>query len=92
MITKTHWELNKPDADETDAIFLSSLGCTVEVCIPEPMEFSTLNGTQVRYTPSNTTIKITTTCKKQESMLYLKYGDALRLVSKIHTKIIPYEN
>jgi hypothetical protein len=56
------------------------------------MEFSTLNGTQVRYTAESPTIEITTTCEKQVSMLKLKYGDALHLKSKIHTKIFPYEN
>ena len=92
MITKTIWTLFKPDADDTDAIFLSGLGCKIELHIPEPMEFSTLNGTQVRYTVESPTIEITTTCEKQVSMLKLKYGDALHLKSKIHTKIFPYEN
>jgi hypothetical protein len=92
MITKTIWTLIKPDADDTDAVFLTGLDCKIELHIPEPMEFSTLNGTQVRYTVESPTIEITTTCEKQVSMLKLKYGDALHLKSTFHTKIFPYEN
>jgi hypothetical protein len=92
MITKTIWTLIKPDADDTDAIFLTGLGCAIQLHIPEPLEFSTLNGTQVRYTAESPTIEITTTCEKQVSMLKLKYGDALHRKSTLHTKIFPYEN
>jgi hypothetical protein len=87
MITKTLWVLTKPDADETDAIFISSLGCIIEVDIPEPMTFSTHAGTFQYNSGRMPAIKITTTCEKQEMMLYLKYGDALRLVSKNHTML-----
>lgn len=92
MITKKIWTLVKPDADETDALFLTSLGCIIEVNISEPLQFSTHAGTFQYNSGRMPTIEITTTCEKQESMLHLKYGDALRLKSKIHSRIFPYEN
>ena len=79
MVTKKFWSLTKPQADETDAIFLCGLGCIIEVDIPEPMTFTTHRGTFQYNSGRLPTIKITTTCEKQESMLKLKYGDALHL-------------
>lgn len=92
MITKKIWTLIKPDANDADAIFLTGLNCKIEIHIPEPIEFSTLNGTQVRYTAETPTIEITTTCEKQEMMLKLKYGDDLSIKQIFHTKLMPYEN
>ena len=89
MITKRLWTLFKPNATEIDATFLLGLGCEVEVVMPEWQDFETLNGTRWRYQNENPYIKITTTCKKQESMLYLKYGAALQLESIIHRKFEP---
>lgn len=91
MITKTIWELVKPDATESDAIFLTGLGCEIEVIMPEWQEFTTASGTRGRFLAENPYIKITTTCKKQESMLYLRYGDALHLKHRVHTKLRPYD-
>ena len=79
MITRKLWTLSKPDATHTDATFLFGLGCSIEVVIPEPIEFTAPTGTHWRYIPENPYIKIETTCEKQEMMLKLKYGDELRL-------------
>ena len=90
MIVKKIWVLDKPNATHVDATYIMSLGCEVEVIVPTPLEFTSPVGTQWHYMPENPRIEIITTCEKQESMLYLKYGDALHLKSKIHTKISPY--
>jgi len=91
MITKKIWILNKPDATQSDSIFLFGLGCEVEVIIPEWQDFETSNGTRCRYLNENPYIEITTTCKKQEMMLQLKYGDELKIKSVVHTKLMPYK-
>jgi hypothetical protein len=85
MITKKLWILHKPDATHIDATFLFGLGCNIELKIPEPKYFDTVNGTRVQYQGELPTIEITTTCKKQESMLYLKYGDQLVLQQVYHS-------
>ena len=79
MNTQKLWTLSKPDATQIDATFLFGLGCDVEVVMPEWQDFVTANGTRWRYQNENPYIKITTTCEKQEMMLYLKYGDKLVL-------------
>ena len=79
MNTQKLWTLSKPDATEIDATFLFGLGCDVEVVMPKWHDFETPNGTRWRYQNENPYIKITTTCEKQEMMLYLKYGDKLVL-------------
>jgi hypothetical protein len=80
MNIKKIWSLDKPDANQIDATFIFGLGCTVEVKIPEPEYFETANGTRVHYLAEHTTIEITTTCEKQESMLQLKYSNNLYLL------------
>jgi hypothetical protein len=98
MIIKKVWLLQKPNATDIDATFLFGLGCEVEVKIPEPLHFETVNGTRVQYLAELPTIKITTTCEKQEMMLKLKYGEELVLIQVVHTPsltrtVIPgYEN
>ena len=91
MIIKKVWLLQKPDATDIDSTFLFGLGCKVEVKIPEPLHFETVNGTRVQYLAESPTIKITTTCEKQEMMLKLKYGDKL-LLSEITTFFPEYED
>jgi hypothetical protein len=86
MTTIKIWILDKPDADQIDATFLFGLGCKVEVRIPEPVYFETMNGTRVQYLAEHTTVEITTTCEKQESMLKLKYSNNLHLFR------VEYEN
>jgi hypothetical protein len=86
MNTKKIWILYKSDVDQTDATFLFGLGCEVKVKVPEPVHFETLNGTRVQYRAEHTTIEITTTCEKQESMLKLKYSNNLYLLK------VEYEN
>ena len=87
MTHKKIWTLYKPDATKIDATFIIGLGCAVEVIMPEWQDFESSNGTRWRYQNENAYIEITTTCEKQESMLYLKYGDELQLKSIIHTKL-----
>ena len=89
MTHKKIWTLYKPSADCSDATFITGLGCEVEVIIPKPIDFETLNGTRWRVQKEHPYIEITTTCEKQESMLYLKYGDELQLKSIIHRKLEP---
>jgi hypothetical protein len=84
MITKKLWILQKLDATRADATFLFGLGCTVEVVIPDPIEFTAATGTRWQYT-DHPHIKIETTCEKQEMMLKLKYGNELRLIQVYHT-------
>ena len=82
MTHKKIWTLYKPKADYADATYIVGLGCELEVIIPEWQEFTP-------YPAENPYIEITTTCEKQESMLYLKYGDELHLKSIIHRKFEP---
>ena len=89
MTHKKIWTLYKPKADYVDATYIMGLGCEAEVIMPEWQEFITSNGTQCRYINENPYIEITTTCEKQESMLYLKYGDELSLKMVIHRKFEP---
>lgn len=79
MTTKKIWELDYPGADYSDATYIMSLGCAVEVIMPEWQYFETAGGTRGQYLAENPHIEITTTCEKQESMLYLKYGNNLHL-------------
>jgi hypothetical protein len=85
MIIKKVWLLQRPNATDIDATFLFGLGCEVKVEIPEPLHFETVNGTRVQYCAELPTIKITTTCEKQEMMLKLKYGEELVLIQVVHT-------
>lgn len=82
---KKIWTLRRPDADYSDATYIMGLGCAVEVIVPEWQEFTTA-GFQSRFYTEDPHIEIVTTCEKQESMLYLKYGDELRLKTIIHKK------
>jgi hypothetical protein len=92
MIVKKIWTLFKPNADRADVAFLSGLGCECEVIIPEPLQFEYM-GQKYKYNGVEwPTIKITTTCEKQEMMLKLKYGDDLQIKQIIHTKLTPYED
>jgi hypothetical protein len=89
MAHKKIWTLYKPNADYSDATYITSLGCEVEVIIPKPFEFETSAGTRWHVQNEHPHIEIITTCEKQESMLYLKYGDELRLKMIIHRKFEP---
>ncbi len=98
MITKKIWILQKPNATEIDATFLYGLGCAIKVNIPEPFEIDSMDGKRWKITRELPTIKIETTCEKQEMMLKLKYGEELVLIQVVHTPsltrtVIPgYEN
>ena len=89
MTHKKIWTLYKPDANYSDATYIMGLGCAVEVIMPKPVEFETSAGTRWHVLNEHPYIEITTTCEKQESMLYLKYGDDLRLNAIIHRKFEP---
>lgn len=89
MTHKKIWTLRKPNADYADATYIMGLGCKVEVIMPEWQAFTTPGGTQGRFLAEDPHIEIITTCEKQESMLYLKYGNELRLKSIIHRKLEP---
>ena len=90
MTHKKIWTLYKPKADYTDATYIMGLGCEVEVIMPKWEEFEIAGGTRGRYCAKDPYIEIKTTCEKQESMLYLKYGDELQLISTIHGKLEPW--
>jgi hypothetical protein len=85
MTHKKIWTLYKPDAT-----FIIGLGCEVEVFISKSFDFETVNGTRWHVQHEDPYIEITTTCEKQESMLYLKYGEEISLKRIIHTKLEPY--
>ena len=89
MTHKKIWTLHKPDATRADATYIIGLGCEVEVVLPEPIEFTSGTGTRWHVQNEHPYIEIITTCEKQESMLYLKYGDELQLKSIIHRKFEP---
>jgi hypothetical protein len=80
MTPKKVWTLHGKNASYSDATYIVGLGCSVEVTMPEWQEFTSAGGMRGRYLAEDLHIEITTTCEKQESMLYLKYGDELRLV------------
>jgi hypothetical protein len=88
MITKKVWMLRKPDATEIDATFLFGLDCKVEVKIPEPFEVESIDGKRWNITREVPSIKIETTCEKQEMMLKLKYGEELVQIQVVHTPSI----
>jgi hypothetical protein len=87
MTHKKIWTLYKPNANYADATFIMGLGCAVEVIMPKWEEFETVGGTRGRFYAKDPYIEIITTCEKQESMLYLKYGDELRLKTIVHKKL-----
>jgi hypothetical protein len=87
MTHKKIWTLYKPDATREDALYIIGLGCAVEVILPDPTDFISPNGTRWHVQNEYPYLEITTTCEKQESMLYLKYGDELRLKTIIHRKL-----
>ena len=89
MTHKKIWTLYKPKADYSDATYIMGLGCEVEVIMPKSFDFETANGTRWHVQHEDPYIEIKTTCEKQESMLYLKYGDELRLKTIIHRKFEP---
>lgn len=91
MTHKKIWTLYKPDANYADATYIMGLGCEVEVIMPKPVEFETSAGTRWYVQNDHPHIEIITTCKKQESMLYLKYGDEIRLKTIIHRKFEPWD-
>jgi hypothetical protein len=90
MTHKKLWILHKPDATQIDATFIMGLGCEVEVIIPTPIDFISPAGSRWHVQSEHPYIEITTTCEKQESMLYLKYGEEISLKHIIHTKLEPY--
>ena len=90
MIHKKIWILYKPDATQVDATFIMGLGCAVEVITPTPIDFISPAGSRWHVQSEHPHIEITTTCEKQESMLYLKYGEEISLKRIIHTKLEPY--
>lgn len=87
MIPNKIWKLYKSDATNADATFIMGLGCEVEVIVPEWQEFTSASGTRGRYLAENPYIEIKTISEKQESMLYLKYGNQLELAHEFS-----YEN
>lgn len=89
MTHKKIWTLYKPDATHVDATYIMGLGCEVEVVMPEWQEFTFSGGFRGQFSSRDPYIKITTTCEKQETMLYLKYEDDLRLKTIIHRKFEP---
>ena len=89
MTHKKIWTLFKPNATTIDATYIVSLGCEVNVIMPESIELTATDGSRWKVANNYPQIEIITTCEKQESMLYLKYGDELRLKEIIHRKLEP---
>lgn len=86
MSTKKIWQLTATGFDQSDQILITGLGCSLEIVPNDPLELE-YHGKTYRIQLQDPEILITTTCEKQESMLYLKYGDNLRLKTIIHKKL-----
>ena len=72
MTHKKVWALHKPDATQVDATYIIGLGCEVEVILPDPIDFTSVNGTRWTVQNERPYINITTTCEKQESQSFLR--------------------
>jgi len=74
MIT-TIWALEQNKFDESDISWCQGLGVEAKV---EPLYYNSyINGKLVNQEVDGLSIRLTTTCEKQESMLKLKYGSRL---------------
>ena len=71
----TVWALEQDKFDESDVSWCKGLGVEAKV---EPLYSNLYSQTQlIRQVVMGLRIRLTTTCKKQETMLKLKYGNRL---------------
>lgn len=91
MIKKS-WILDLCLYTDTDLIYINGLDCEIEVVPPLYDIVSVFSGNDIRVLRQPGYIKITTVNEKQESMLKLKYGDKLVLLTKINENfdLVPY--
>jgi hypothetical protein len=82
MIT-TVWALEQDKFDDSDISWCRGLGVEIKV---EPLYYNYyINGKLVSQVVDRFSIRLTTSCEKQESMLKLKYGVSLIEVQRIST-------
>ena len=74
------WRLSTGEIDKNDVAFLVGLGIRVHVDRPTH-KFETLNG-RTHTIAGTAKIQFITTTEKQDTMLLLKYGNDIVLVSK----------
>lgn len=74
-----NWYLILDTFTKNDYIWITSIGCNITVTPPLTQTVNLLNGTTIHYVTEAPRIEIETTCKQQQSMLQLKYGDLLYL-------------
>lgn len=91
MIKKS-WALFLDLYTDIDQVYINGLNCEVEIVSPlyETIPISYGRGIQILMQQGY--IKIITINEKQESMLKLKYGDKLVLLTKINENfdLVPY--
>lgn len=91
MIKKS-WALYLDLYTDLDQIYINGLNCEIEIVPPlyDTISVSYGKGLQILRQPGS--IKITTINEQQESMLKLKYGDKLVLMTKINENfdLVPY--
>lgn len=84
------WALCINNITDNDALWLKGLGVEVKCEALTNRVYSA--GFAVSECVTGYKIDVITTCAKQETMLKLKYGDDLVLISEIKSISVPYEN
>lgn len=90
MDTYRVWALCRNQITDNDARWLKGLGVEVK-CEPLANQVYSAGFAVYEYV-TGYKIDVITTCDKQETMLKLKYGDDLVLISDIESISVPYEN
>jgi hypothetical protein len=90
MDTYRVWALCQNQITDNDALWLRGLGVEVKCEALTNRVYSA--GFSVSEYVTGYKIDVITTCAKQETMLKLKYGDDLVLISEIKSISVPYEN
>jgi hypothetical protein len=75
------WDLNLASYTQNDITWIQGLGCDFIARYPTPLEISLSNGITRHMTVRKPWLEITTISEKQQSMLQLKYGDSIFLIS-----------
>jgi hypothetical protein len=83
MSTTKVWYLIKPDFSSDDLEFINRLNCKIEIT-EDIMDVVDAYGRVWQYKNGHTTVEVSATCDKQESMLQLKYAEYLKLKSTIY--------
>lgn len=90
MDTYKVWALCQNQITDNDALWLRGLGVEVKCEALTNRVYS--SGFTVSQYVTGYKIDVITTCDRQETMLKLKYGDDLVLISEIKSKSVANEN